>query len=247
MDAKIRKALEKPFSANVVKTRDEGFGTYTYVEGHAVIQRMNEVFSGDWGQEVVKSWPVQEDGKTVAIAAHVRITIWTQEKEFTNSLVKEAIGIAPVFDKIRTSHRMGEQYKVAVTDAFKKCCVQLGVGLCYYTNGSSEAAETELPKASPAPPPAAPSGVTPVSELTDTQAAIKAITGRVFKGTAGLKTAITAVNKKLSDFAEEQAQSEEFYEKIKGKGGPEQAIALANHLRIKEKKYLDIKPRGGGK
>ena len=242
MDAKTRKALEKPFPASVVKSRDEGFGTYTYVEGHAVIQRMNDVFNGDWGQEVSAIWPIQEDGKTVAIGAKVRVTVWPQEG--MQPLIKEAVGIAPVFDKIRTSHRMGEQYKVAVTDGFKKCCVQLGVGLCYYTNGSSEAEEPEQDKEAIPVPPSEPPPMTPIGKLTDTQAAVKAITGQVFRTQKELVTATTNVNKQFPNFEEEQAKTDAFYEKIKGKGPSEKAIAMANHLKMKREKLLDIKPKG---
>ena len=49
-----RELLEKPFSPDQIKQRQGNFGqTLDYVEGHAVIQRLNDAFDGKWDFEIL--------------------------------------------------------------------------------------------------------------------------------------------------------------------------------------------------
>ena len=48
-----RELLEKPFAPEQIKQRDGNFGrTLDYVEGHAVIQRLNEAFYAQFSKQV---------------------------------------------------------------------------------------------------------------------------------------------------------------------------------------------------
>ena len=49
-----RELLEKPFEKEQIKQRKGNFGdTIDYVEAHAVIQRLNDAFEGQWSFEVL--------------------------------------------------------------------------------------------------------------------------------------------------------------------------------------------------
>jgi recombination DNA repair RAD52 pathway protein len=44
-----RDILEQPFGPEQIKQREGNFGKkLDYIEGHAVIQRLNDAFDGDW-------------------------------------------------------------------------------------------------------------------------------------------------------------------------------------------------------
>lgn len=50
-----RELLEKPFVPDKIKQRDGKFGrTLGYIEGHVVIQRLNDAFDGKWSFEILK-------------------------------------------------------------------------------------------------------------------------------------------------------------------------------------------------
>ena len=50
-----RELLEKPFAPEKIKQRDGNFGkTLDYVEGHTVIQRLNDAFDSEWSFEILK-------------------------------------------------------------------------------------------------------------------------------------------------------------------------------------------------
>ena len=50
-----RELLEKPFAPVQIKQRDDNFGkTLDYVEGHAIIQRLNDAFDAKRSFEILK-------------------------------------------------------------------------------------------------------------------------------------------------------------------------------------------------
>ena len=52
-----RTLLEKPFESAHVKQRQGTFGnTLDYVEGHAVVARLNEAFESNWTFELSNHW-----------------------------------------------------------------------------------------------------------------------------------------------------------------------------------------------
>ncbi|MBW2026740.1 MAG: hypothetical protein JRI90_15470 [Deltaproteobacteria bacterium] len=50
-----RELLEKPFEPSQIKQRIGTYGNVLdYVEGHTVIQRLNDAFDGKWSFEIVR-------------------------------------------------------------------------------------------------------------------------------------------------------------------------------------------------
>ena len=50
-----RQILEKPFDQNQIKQREGNFGrTLDYVEGHSIIQRLNDAFDAAWSFTILK-------------------------------------------------------------------------------------------------------------------------------------------------------------------------------------------------
>ena len=47
-----RKLLEAPFQPDEIKARDGNFGKLHYVNGHSVIQRLNDAFQAEWSFEI---------------------------------------------------------------------------------------------------------------------------------------------------------------------------------------------------
>lgn len=48
-----RELLERPFAAEQIRQRKGRNGLLDYVEGHSVIQRLNEALEGAWSFEIV--------------------------------------------------------------------------------------------------------------------------------------------------------------------------------------------------
>ncbi len=50
-----RELLEKPFDPEQIKQREGSFGKMLdYIEGHSVIQRLNDAFDGKWSFEILE-------------------------------------------------------------------------------------------------------------------------------------------------------------------------------------------------
>ena len=84
-----RELLEKPFTPEKIKQRDGNFGrTLDYVEGHTVIQRLNDAFGAKWSFEILRH-EILEDKDEVIVqgklsAENVEIT------QFGSSLITRA-------------------------------------------------------------------------------------------------------------------------------------------------------------
>jgi hypothetical protein len=119
-----RELLEKPFEPNQIKQREGMFGkTLDYIEGHAVIQRLNEAFESEWSFSILKNEVLKETDEVIVLG-QLR----------TDSVVKTQFGSS----KITRAKANGEpisladDYKAAATDCLKKCATMLGVGLHLY-------------------------------------------------------------------------------------------------------------------
>jgi hypothetical protein len=104
----------------------KGSTTLTYIPVSEVITRMNKVVGVDkWSSTVIR---VERDAiDPDFIVAHVRVTV-----EFMDSTVVTKDGFGG--QKIKRTKSgdivdLGDEYKGAVSDAFKKACQMLGVGL----------------------------------------------------------------------------------------------------------------------
>lgn len=113
-----RSILDKPFPWDVVRTRPGAFGDeLRYVEAPAYIRRLNEAFDANW------SWTISDyQIRDAEVIVHGVLA--------AAGVSKHAFGGATI-----TTNRNGEtvsladNLKAAATDAMKKACSLLGLGL----------------------------------------------------------------------------------------------------------------------
>ena len=120
--------LEKPFQTSQIKQREGNFGKkLDYIEGHVVIQRLNEAFDAEWSFSILEHWILKETDE-VLVVGQLR----------AGNVVKTQFGSSRIA-RARESGEpisLADEYKAAATDAIKKCASLLGVGLhLYYENG----------------------------------------------------------------------------------------------------------------
>ncbi len=117
-----RQLLENAFSPNQIKQRHGNFGkTLDYIEGHSVIQRLNEAFDGFWSFEII-SHDILKDEVIVQGKLSTDGVIKTQ---FGSSAITRTKGDGAVIS-------LADDLKAAATDSLKKCATLLGVGLYLY-------------------------------------------------------------------------------------------------------------------
>lgn len=128
----ILDGLGQPFPLEAIKTREGGGKRrLSYVEGHTVIRRLNEV-CGEWSFSVIREW---NEGDL--LKAHGCLTI-------PGLGSREHIGVQKV------SPNGGEDlHKGAITDSLKKCATLFGVGLELY--GPDYEGEPDDPRRNPGP------------------------------------------------------------------------------------------------
>lgn len=138
--------LSEAFPREMEKTLSKGGTRLTYLPVSEVIARMNRVLGiNSWSSQVIS---VQRDALDPDfIVAHVRVTADIDGK----TIVKDGLGGQTVKrTKQGNIVDLGDEYKGAVSDAFKKACQMLGVGL--YLARAEEALEVEAELAEPEPP-----------------------------------------------------------------------------------------------
>lgn len=127
-----RQLLESTFSPDQIKQRNGSFGkTLDYIEGHSVIQRLNEAFDGSWSFEII-SHDILEDEVIVQGKLSADGVIKTQ---FGSSSITRAKDGGTIIS-------LAADLKAAATDSLKKCATLLGVGLYLYA-GQPSATESE--------------------------------------------------------------------------------------------------------
>ncbi len=119
-----RELLEKPFDPSQIKQREGNFGKMLdYIEGHAVIERLNMAFEAEWSFSILKH-ELLEQTDEVIVLGQLR----------AGDVVKTQFGSS----KITRARQSGEpisladDYKSSATDCLKKCATLLGVGLHLY-------------------------------------------------------------------------------------------------------------------
>ncbi len=117
--------LSEQFPSQVEKTLTKGGTRLTYIPVSEVITRMNKIIGVDkWSSTVIN---VSRDTLDPDfIVAHVRVTATIND----SVIHKDGFG----GQKIKRTKSgdivdLGDEYKGAVSDAFKKACQMLGVGL----------------------------------------------------------------------------------------------------------------------
>jgi recombination DNA repair RAD52 pathway protein len=113
-----RALLEKPFDPEQIRRRQGRNGLLDYVEGHSVIQRLNDALEGGWSFEITHH-EVRED-EVIVLG---RLTAETT--------TKMAFGTSQVTRERESGQlvSLGDDLKAAATDSLKKCATFLGVGL----------------------------------------------------------------------------------------------------------------------
>ena len=120
----LREALETPFPAELIRSRPGKHGEQLrYVPTHSFIERMNSVYAGEWDFRIV-NFEIRED-EVVVIA---RLT--------AGEITKEDFGSAAVIRKKDNGEvvGIGDSFKSAASDALKRCCRLLGLGLSLWTD-----------------------------------------------------------------------------------------------------------------
>jgi len=130
-----RELLEKPFEPSQIKQREGNFGkTLDYIEGHAVIQRLNDAFESEWSFSILKNDVLKETDEVIVLgelrAANVVKT------QFGSSKITRAKGSGEPIS-------LADDYKAAATDCLKKCATMLGVGLHLYNSDKAPAGRPE--------------------------------------------------------------------------------------------------------
>ena len=121
-----RELLEKPFDPNQIKQRERNFGkVLDYVEGHSIIQRLNDAFESNWSFAILKHEVVNETDEVVVIG-----------ELSAGGMVKTQFGSSRITRARETGEMvsLADDLKAAATDAIKKCATLMGVGLHLYNN-----------------------------------------------------------------------------------------------------------------
>jgi len=117
-----REILERPFSPEQIKRRQGTNGdVLDYIEGCAVIQRLNECFDAEWIFEIQEHRVFDDEvvvlGKLTAQGV--------AKSQFGKSRITRA-------KKDNAVISLGDDLKAAATDCLKKCATLFGVGLHLY-------------------------------------------------------------------------------------------------------------------
>jgi hypothetical protein len=127
-----REILEKPFEPGQIKQREGNFGKMLdYIEGHAVIERLNMAFEAEWSFSILEHRILEETDEALVVG---------QLK--AGDVVKTQFGSSRI-TRARESGEpisLADDFKAAATDSIKKCASLLGVGLHLY-NGGKQAAD----------------------------------------------------------------------------------------------------------
>ena len=127
-----RELLEKPFDQNQIKQREGSFGKMLdYIEGHAIIQRLNDAFDGEWSFTMTKYEIMKETDEVVVIG-----------QLNAGGIVKSQFGSSRITHARESGEivSLADDLKAAATDALKKAATLLGIGLHLYRGASSGAA-----------------------------------------------------------------------------------------------------------
>ena len=128
MSKEVLKQLSTPFPAELEGTLNKGGVAFRFVSVNEVIARLNDVLGFEnWNFEVLSCERSLEGGDNVI--AHVRLTAVVNDRLFK----REAYGGAEVKAKKNGGLLdLGNDHKIAISDALKKAASMMGVGLFLY-------------------------------------------------------------------------------------------------------------------
>ncbi|GAB6906649.1 conserved hypothetical protein [Desulfosarcina cetonica] len=130
-----REILERPFAPEQIKQREGNFGKMLdYIEGHAVIQRLNDAFDGEWSFTIVRHEILNETDEVLVLGELKAGGI--VKSQFGSSRITRARESGDIIS-------LADDLKAAATDALKKAATLLGVGLHLYRNDRSQGAHRQ--------------------------------------------------------------------------------------------------------
>jgi hypothetical protein len=130
-----RELLEKPFEPSQIKQREGNFGkTLDYIEGHAVIQRLNEAFEAEWSFSILKNEVLKETDEVIVLG-ELRAGAVVKTQFGSSKITRAKSSGEPI--------SLADDYKAAATDSLKKCATLFGVGLHLYNGDKPLAGRTE--------------------------------------------------------------------------------------------------------
>ena len=119
-----RDILEAPFALEQIKQREGTYGKMIdYIEGHAVIKRLNDAFEGAWSFEIIEHHILKEINEVLVLG---RLS--------AGGISKTQFGAGTITRARQTGEivSLADDLKSAATDSLKKCATMLGVGLHLY-------------------------------------------------------------------------------------------------------------------
>jgi hypothetical protein len=119
-----RDILEQAFLPEQIKQREGNFGkTLDYIEGHAVIQRLNDAFDADWSFNIIRHDILKETDEVLVLG-----------ELKSGDVVKNQFGSSRITRARNTGDMvsLADDLKAAATDSLKKCATMLGIGLHLY-------------------------------------------------------------------------------------------------------------------
>jgi hypothetical protein len=118
-----RELLEKPFGPEQIKQREGNFGRLDYIEGHAVIQRLNDAFDADWSFVIIKHEIIKEAAEVIVLGELGAGAI--KKTQFGSSHITHTRNTGDLVS-------LADDLKAAATDSLKKCATMFGIGLHLY-------------------------------------------------------------------------------------------------------------------
>jgi hypothetical protein len=129
--------LKQPFPTNQIKNRQTSIGmTVAYLETPTVINRLNDVFNGEWSFKIIEHKFLDDD---VVVIGELTAEGITKQQFGTCELHQDSE------DGIVLS--MGDALKAAASDALKKSATLFGIGLQLYGFTPDEEITTESKEA----------------------------------------------------------------------------------------------------
>jgi len=116
-----RELLEKPFGPEQIKQREGNFGTLEYIEGHVVLQRLNDAFDAVWSFIILKHEILKDEVIVLGELSAGAI----KKTQFGSSRITRARNTGDMVS-------LADDLKAAATDSLKKCATMLGIGLHLY-------------------------------------------------------------------------------------------------------------------
>jgi hypothetical protein len=126
-----RELLERPFERDDIKQRKGSFGRMLdYIEGHLVIQRLNDAFEADWSFTILKH-EILMDADEVLVLGELKARDIVKTQFGSSKITREKDTFAII--------SLADDLKAAATDCLKKSATLFGIGLHLYNgNGSKQ-------------------------------------------------------------------------------------------------------------